>query len=150
MKCPSSVFVCHSIKFYQSYWLWSCTKWVFSGWSKYSIETIISVIFLCWSDKPRSDQVVLPHGSAVFAGRRWAQWGNHTWKPCLALITRTRLDWQSWVCVLGPPPALLHLHPAVPELALKRPWNCILTLQYFGQTQGIYFSGKGLSQYFLQ
>lgn len=85
----------------------------------------------------------LPHGSAVFAGRRWAQWGNHTWKPCLSLITRTELDWQCWVCVLSPPPPLLPLHPAIPGLALKQPWNYIFTLQYFGQTQGIYFCGKG-------
>lgn len=49
MKCPSSVFVHHSIKFCQSHWLWSCAKLVCSGWSKYSSKTIsIFSFFLAW------------------------------------------------------------------------------------------------------
>lgn len=127
MKCPSSVFVHHSIKFCQSHWLWSCAKLVCSGCSKYSSKTIsIFSFFLAWKHSwcdfppliwqaqkwqgaPSSLHcTALPPGSAVFAGRRWAQWGNPTWKPCLALTTRTRLA-ELGLCAgsspTSPPPA---------------------------------------------
>lgn len=142
MKCPSFS-LCHSIKFCQSHWLWLCAKLVCSGWSKHSSRTVsIFSVFLLrallvwfssldltgpevtrWSFLPLTAQTFLMD-LLVFAGRRWAQWGHHTWKH----QDRTRLA-DLGLCAesspTSPPPAPcypragfetameLHLHTAV-------------------------------------